>query len=241
MKQEICENYYVNMKPKMMKDLEKMSKLVRKVLGQYFGESKIDQILEEGKHEYEGFIPQLPYIGGGKNSWTFNLVGGAQILAITRPLEREGLSVREIGKIVYEIFEAYFESRPRIVNWLTGKLMTSRLFRRKMKKKCANSQLRQYPGDWVAEFVKSGGENFDFGLDMTECGICKFYQQQDADKYVPYMCLGDYPQFQAFGIGLIRTQTLGNGAPKCDFRFRKKGTTRRGWPPEGIEEFKGGK
>jgi hypothetical protein len=239
MEQNSGESYYLNMKPKLMKDFDKMSKLSGKVLGQYFDQSKVNQTLEESRREYEAFIPQLPYIGGKKNSWTFNLVGGAQMLAIIRPLEREGLSVHEIGNIMYETLEAYFESRPRIVNWLTGKFMTSKFFRKKMKKKCADSQLRQYPGDWVAEFVEGEGDRFDFGLDMTECGICKFYKEQGAEEYVPYMCLGDYPQFRAFGIGLTRTQTIGNGAPKCDFRFKKGGKTPRGWPPEELEEFKG--
>ena len=60
MKQDDSENYYLyylNMKPKLMKDVEKMSKLVRKVLDQYFGESKIGQILEGSKREFEGFEP----------------------------------------------------------------------------------------------------------------------------------------------------------------------------------------
>ena len=55
------------MKTKLMKDFNKLLKLVRKVLGHYFDEAKIDQIIEEGKCEYGGLIPQLPYIGGKKN------------------------------------------------------------------------------------------------------------------------------------------------------------------------------
>lgn len=55
------------MKTNLMKDFNKLLKLARKVLGHYFDEAKIDQIIEEGKCEYGGLIPQLPYIGGKKN------------------------------------------------------------------------------------------------------------------------------------------------------------------------------
>lgn len=106
------------------------------------------------------------------------------------------------------------------------------LSKRRIRKKCQDSQLRRYPEDWVCEFVEGDGKDFDLGMDMTECGIYKFYKMQGAEQYVPYLCLGDYPQFRAFGIGMKRTQTLGNGAPKCDFRFKKRGKTPKGWPPE---------
>ena len=43
--------------------------------------------------------------------------------------------------------------------------------------------------------------------------------------------------FQALGIGLTRTQTIGNGAQKCDFRFKKGGKTPKGWPPEKLKEW----
>ena len=237
MKQNNSENYYLNRKAKLMKDFDKVLKIVRKVLGQNLDQLNIDQILKESRREYDSFLPQLPYIGGKKNSGTFNLIGSVWMLAIIRPLERGGLSVRKIGKIIYEIFEMHFESNPRILNWLIGKLMTSKFFMKKKKKQIEEAPFKQYTEGWVYEYIENNGENFGFGLDVIECGICKFYKKQKAEKYIPYLCLGDYPQFRAFGIEMKRTQTLGNGASKCDFRFKKGGTTQKGWPPDDLEEF----
>lgn len=228
------------MKPKLIKDFEKMFKYARRALGQCFNESKIDKLHDESRREYAILIPQLPYIGGKKNSGTMNLIGMAIILAIIRSLEREGLTKREIGKVVYETFDMFFKAKPRLVRWLIGKLMTSKLFMKKKKKQTEKSLLREYPEDFVTEFVEGDGENFDFGLDVIECAICKFYKKQDAEKYLPYLCPGDYAMFRALGIGLTRTQTIGNGAPKCDFRFKKGGETPQGWPPENLEEFNKG-
>jgi len=237
MRQHKNENYYLDMKPKLMKDFGKMLTPTRKVLKQ-FDRSKIDYIVEESRREYEALIPQLPYIGGKEVSGTFNLTGSAQILAIIRPLEREGMEVHETGKIAYEMFEIYFESMPGIKKWFARKFMFSKSGIKKMKRQTEKTQLREYPAGWVNEFVEGDGANFDFGLDIVECGICKFYKEQGAEEYIPYLCLGDYPQFRAFGIGMKRTQTIGNGAQKCDFRFKKGGKASRGWPPDNLEEFK---
>ncbi len=229
---------YVNIKPKLMKDFDKMLKFTRQVLGQHFDKPQIDKLLDESRREYAALIPQLPYIGGKKNSGTANLVGGAWSLAIIWTLERAGLTTRAIGKVIYESMELFFESRPCFVRWLMGKLMISKFFVKKKKKQIKDAPFRHYPGGWVGEFVESDGENFDLGLDYIECGICKFYKEQEAEKYIPYLCLGDYPMFRSLGIGFTRTQTIGNGAPLCDFRFKKGGTTPRGWPPDNLEEFK---
>jgi hypothetical protein len=220
-------NYYVNRKPKLMKDFNKIINIARKILGKSFNKSKVSQILDESKRKYEALLPQLPYIGGKKNMSTFNIIEGAWMLAIIFPLEQEGLSVREIGKIMYEILKTYFESTP-LANWLNGKLMWSKFMIK--RKKCGKTTFKQYSGGWVEEFVEGDGKSFDYGLTITECGLCKLYKQYKAEQYVPYLCLTDYPLFRAYGIGFTRTQTIANGAPMCDFRFKKGGKTPEGWP-----------
>lgn len=99
------------------------------------------------------------------------------------------------------------------------------------------TQLRRYPGDWVADYLEGDGGEFDYGLDITECGICKFYHQQGADELAPYLCLSDYVLSDALGRGLVRCQTLAEGDPVCDFRFKRGRETyveplRDGWPPK---------
>ncbi len=44
--------------------------------------------------------------------------------------------------------------------------------------------------------------------------------------------------YKSLGVGFIRTQTIGNGDPICDFRFKKNIETISGWPPEELEEWK---
>jgi hypothetical protein len=57
-------------------------------------------------------------------------------------------------------------------------------------------------------------------------------------RYVKYLCLVDYAIMKNMGIAFSRTTTLGNGGPKCDFRFAKAGALVEGWPPGRLKEFR---
>ena len=94
------------------------------------------------------------------------------------------------------------------------------------------TQQRRYPEDWVAEFVDGVGQDFDFGMDVTECAIVKFMHAQGADEFTPWLCHLDYVMAEAAGYGLIRTKTLAWGCDRCDFRMTANGTTTATWPPD---------
>jgi hypothetical protein len=111
----------------------------------------------------------------------------------------------------------------------------------RLRAAAAESQRRRYPGDWVCRFVEGDGETFDYGLDVTECGICTLYHAQGADELAPYMCLSDYVVSCTFDRGLVRHETIAEGAEVCDFRYKKGRETfvyplRAGWPPRFIDK-----
>ncbi len=43
---------------------------------------------------------------------------------------------------------------------------------------------------------------------------------------MPYVCLADISLSDAFGWGLTRTQTIGDGCIYCDFRFKNGSATK---------------
>ena len=240
MKTENNKNYYVEIKDKMIKDFDKMFQCTRQALEQHFNQSKIEQLYQASKEEFINLLPQVPYIGGLKNKLTMNLIGGAIVLAVIKPLEKEGLTIREIGKVIYTTFALYVQAMPipRCLRWLFNKLAFASFSLKKARKQAEESLFRKYSGDFVTEFVEGDGEDFDFGIDYIECAIHKLYQEQGAEKYLQYVCLGDYPMFQALGIGFSRTQTIGSGGHKCDARFKRGGKTANGWPPEELAEWR---
>jgi hypothetical protein len=101
----------------------------------------------------------------------------------------------------------------------------SSFYLRRLQKRAAQSQLREYPGDYVYIYVPGDEVHFDYGVDYLECASCKFLARQNASELAPYLCAADVLYSRALGWGLARTTTLAEGAGKCDFRFKKGGPT----------------
>lgn len=191
------------------------------------------------RQAYEALTREVPYVGGEDNMFAEWLTYGAYYLAVYRVLKAEGQSVEEVGKVIFDTFQAMADY-PKWLVRLVGTLRYNERYVRKLRAAVARTQERRYPGDWLATFVDGDGEAFDYGIDITECGICKFYRAQDAAELAPYLCLSDYVVSDAFDRGLARSKTLAEGAEICDFRYKKGRATfvnplRDGWPPQFLK------
>ena len=210
-----------------------------KVLGKRFGQDRAIALIQAIRREYEALTPEVPYIGGEDNMFTECLAYGVYYLAVYRILASHNQSVEQVGHITYETYEVMAD-RPQWLIDLAGSFTYGQGYVERLKAAAAVSQERRYPEDWVCTFIEGDDEAFDYGLDITECGICKFYHAQGADELAPYMCLSDYVVSRAFGRGLVRYKTIAEGADVCDFRYRQGRETyvyplRDGWPPKFIE------
>jgi hypothetical protein len=232
-------NYYTNQRAKLMKGFEKAFRCAEEPILKHFNNDQTTAIHEHARAIFSDMIPKLPYIGGKKLPGTQNLIGSAQLLAIIRALESAGLSRNEIGETVYKILENTFERIPRFLGRVMGRIMLSSAFIKKRQALMERTQKREYPEAFVTVYAPSKDGSYDFGQDVMECAVHKFYRAQDALEYLPYICLGDYPMFRRMGVRFYRTQTLGNGGDLCDFRFSRQGETMRGWPPEPLPEWRG--
>lgn len=192
------------------------------------------------KMEYEKLIPEIPYIGGNKNYRNAILVGCISSLSIFRILEKEGFTLRDIGEFYYELCDINNKIRKNGME-KSGKDPANYPFEldyiKSIKQRYEPSKQKNYPDDWVRDFVESDGKTFDWGLNIYECGIHKVFKRLDAEKYVPIFCVGDFSEANILGFGFFRTQTLGFGAPMCDHRYIKNYKTPRGWPPDDLPEF----
>jgi hypothetical protein len=212
----------------------------QQVLGTRFGQSRAKKLVQDIRREYEGLVPEVPYIGGEGNMFTEWLTYGVYYLAVYRVLKPLGQTVEQVGRTIYETYEMMAD-RPQWLIRLVGGLKYGEGYVERLRAAAAESQLRRYPGDWVSTFVEGDGETFDYGLDITECGIFKFYHAQGADELAPYMCLSDYVLSCAFDRGLVRYKTVAEGAEVCDFRYKQGRETfvyplRNGWPPQFIDQ-----
>ena len=158
-------------------------------------------------------------------------------LGLYEALKTHGKTAEEAGKISYEMVETQFGSYPKLLRRLVGRWGFTKYSLNKVKKQAEESEKRLYPGDWVLSFVQGDGKEFDYGLDITECAICKLFHAQDVDELTPFVCLTDFPMSEAFGWGLVRTMTIAEGAEKFDFRYKRGRETQQGWPPELLKSY----
>jgi hypothetical protein len=198
-----------------------MMAMGRPLIATRYGEALADTAVAESISEFEQIIPEIPYIGGKANSMTDTLVQIASMLALYRVLKRHGKSVEEIGDLAAEMTQAWIERFPRFARYLVGRFYMSGLNKRQLAEKTAVSQQRQYPGDFVRELVEGDGETFEWGVNYLECGVVKFFAEQNATEFTPQMCRLDYLLFPAIGIELQRSGTIAQGCTQCDFRFRR--------------------
>ena len=217
-------DYYISRKPRLLKDFDTYVKYTHPVLIRYFGEASVNDLVADTHREYENLIPQLPYLGG-KQPFTQFIISTGMLLAVYRVAKARGKTLEEIGELVYEIGRAFLRAYPAFLMRFFGNMNFSRFYIGRLRKRAKESHLRQYPEDYVFNFIEGDGVSFDYGVDYLECAGCKFLARQGASELAPYICPVDILYSETLGWGLTRTMTLAGGAEKCDFRFKKGGPT----------------
>ena len=86
------------------------------------------------------------------------------------------------------------------------------------------SAFRTYAQDGALEY-RIGEQSQDaFALDVTRCRYAEFYKALgEPELGFLLVCTADHAVAEGFGadIELTRTQTIMQGAPRCDFRYRR--------------------
>jgi hypothetical protein len=226
---QVDTEYYISRESEWLESFARDTQRWKPIIFQQFGDDFAEAILKEARDEFEALIPEIPYIGGGENHLTGSLIKSARCLALYKAMKARGKTAEETGKILYDaIMSRVGEPIPEIPphQKLTPEQLTER-----REKRAERTQLRQYPDDWVYEFVAGDGEEFDYGYNFTECATLKFYHAQGADEFLPFYCFLDFPESGAYGLGLSRTMTLAEGHPVCDHRFKKGRKSEQEWPP----------
>jgi hypothetical protein len=223
------QDYYFKRKAALMQQHNKMMQYGANVMQAKYESDFINRVIAQTRTEFERLIPEIPYLGGKDNPLTDIIEQMTTLLAFYNVMKRHSITVEVIGEIVYQMANATVEDYPRWIRSLLGRLYMSRFWRNRTKKKALRSQQKQFEGDFVYEVVEGEGDDFEWGVNYLECGVVKYFKQQGADEFTPYMCLIDYLLFPAMGIGLQRTGTIGHGCTHCDFRYKRGGETRSPW------------
>jgi hypothetical protein len=222
------QSYYTDHRDDILKDNKPYFTQLRTLLADKLGESDADAVQKATIRRFDQLLPGLPYIGGGDNDLTTNLENSAAALAFYQELKSRGIPVEETGRLLFQAVASLYSGD--MMNGVMGRLSNSSLAQDKLKKDAETSHQKTYTEDWVFDFIP-GNSDFDFGIDYTECGICKYFKAQNAAELTPYMCLLDAPVSRAMNTGLVRTQTLARGDARCDFCYKSGRTVQVEWDP----------
>jgi len=228
------DNYYVQKKDKIVKEVKKLLRYIEQAATTKFDAQEAARLADETLPLFEEMLPGLPFIGGAANDLTANLYQSAAALALYRVMLAHQHTLEETGEILYRTVQLQMSSSPLM--GAGGRMAMSELMQQKIRDEATLSQLRTYPQDWVFDFVPGDGETFTYGVDYTECGICKYYQAQGAGELTPYLCLLDFPMSEGMNTGLVRTTTLGQGGARCDFRYQAGRPCQREWTPDFLKQ-----
>ncbi|MEW6406682.1 MAG: L-2-amino-thiazoline-4-carboxylic acid hydrolase [Chloroflexota bacterium] len=217
-------NYYIFHKRRFLAEFDLIAGSARLALDKYFAGENANALVTDARREFESLIPQLPYIGG-KQPFTEFVVFTGMMLAMYRVAIAHGKTAEQTGELVYEIGRAFLKPPVVFLLRLVKMVDFSPRTWERMRERALESHQRKYPDGYVYNFVEGDGETFDYGVDYLECASCKFLAKHGAPELAPYLCPVDILYSEALGWGLTRTQTLAEGAAKCDFRFKKGGQT----------------
>jgi len=220
------KHYYLTRKPEILTQFDTHAKAWRPFLVKDYGYDFADTVLKETRQQYEEFIPTIPYIGGDENPMTRHLVRSTTSLVLYKIMKARGKTAEEVGRIVYHAVETSVNQMPPLPS-----PDLNAVFITEEREQARKSQERRYSGDWVWEFVKGDGVEFDYGRDFLECGTQKLYHTHGAEEFLPFYCYLDFVTHRTTGWGFARIKTLAEGYNRCEFQNKKGGETKRGWPP----------
>lgn len=217
--------YYSARKEKLLKDFDSTSTLMEALLVARYGKEFTGTLQKEARQEYEKLIPEIPFIKGSRarllNSF---LLITAQELAVYKAMKRYGKPPGEAWELCHEALRLRLVEIPQWKRSLLRRFMFSRLVRKIVGKRARQQEKVRF-GDFEVEYVISEGDEFDFGVNYLQCGNYTFVKTHGGEEFAPYVCMSDIALSEAMGWDLIRTQTLADGCPHCDFRFKKGAAT----------------
>ena len=217
--------YYKARKERLLKDFDATCALMKASLVERYGQELANSLATDARWEYEQLIPEIPYITGfrARALNTFLLIS-AQELATYKAMKKHGKPPGEAWELCHEALRLRLKAFPQWRRRLLRRFMFSRFVKKIVARRARKKQKMSF-GDFEIEYLIGDGDELDFGVNYLQCGNLNLVKSHGAEVFAPYVCMSDIALSEAMGWGLVRTQTLADGCPHCDFRFKKGAAT----------------
>jgi hypothetical protein len=218
-------NYYTPRKAELLRDFDRTADLVKDAVVSRYGQELTEMLYHDIREEYASLIPHIPHIEGFRaRALNTFLVIAAQELAVYKGMKKHAKTAEDAWDICHDALRLRMAQYSPIKRWLLKRGMFSGMVKRRFQQQAEVGETHHF-GDFQVRYLRGNGEDFDIGVDYIACGIYTFILAHGGEEFAPYVCLSDIALSDAMDWGLIRTETLADGCQRCDFRFKKGGTT----------------
>lgn len=181
---------------------------------------------------FKKLLPEFPDVGGEKNYLSNLIPFAAAYAALYHPMKNKGKTAEDVGKIMYDyVVLNVSRTSEKNANDISEITFSSKALEG-MEKWTEWTQKREYPSNWVCRFIRGWGDDFDFGIDYTECALVKYLTSLGVPELAPYVCVTDFPDSLCHNTGLERVKAIGYGDDICTFRYKKGREVRQNWSTE---------
>ena len=212
-----AEGYYAARRERMLRGFDRASPRFARSLERHHDAAFAEQVLRDARVEFDRLLPELPYIGGRWNVFSWVMVVNGWLVALFRAMQARGRSAEETMRVAADVTDELFRSFPGLVLRGIGRLAFTRPVRRVLRRQAEQSQQRRFAEDFVFRFREGDGD--DWALVFDECAVNKFYEAQGTRELAPYCNFFDVTYSRLMGMGLDASETIGLGCPQCKLRF----------------------
>jgi hypothetical protein len=218
---------------KLLKTFEETNQGAKQYLAAKYKDKKLAaEITEKALQEFKSLVIELPNVGGEKNIDAEFIPIASWYLSYYRAMKPHGMDAEDVGRMIYDLNQIAWKHYTNAKAKTTCNAFFSGKNKEKLKEWAKWTQKRQYPANWIMEYVPGEDEEFDFGYNYTHCGVCLYLNSYDAIELAPFVCLNDFVESRALDTGLHRTKTIATGDKECNFRFKKGREVTQNWNTE---------
>lgn len=200
--------------------LARWEPLFRQELRRHGDDAFADDVLAAQRREFDRLLGLAEDPGWFAPQMRMFTLSGAVYIALFLALSARGWSAQRVWEVCEAATRARFAATQGVERWLAGPGMLSG-WMQGLSRWLAQRSQQHALGGWVFSFVEHEPGQFEYGVDYSRCAIFELAQAAGAGEFAPYICLADIAGSEAFAWGLARSQTLAQGGPRCDFRFRR--------------------
>lgn len=218
----MAESFYEGKKKTILKSFNRQFKHAEKYLSQSYDELTIEKIHDDGIEEITKIIPELPDVGEKSNQFIQVVLYCAWYIPFYKAVSRQGMSADDFVKMMTHVIQSDFTRYPGFIRHLGGKLVQSRFFEKRMRKRAEISQKRLYPKDWIYSVsTETAGSDIRFKVEYSQCTVCILMKETGAEDLLPYCNFVDFIMAKSLGYGMENPKVIGRGDEVCVGVFRK--------------------